>query len=215
MYLQKGLYSIPETVQERYLDQGNIINVKPRSGVLYGLTINELFEAINYIVQTPPSYQNQDIIGVPFYSLFLDLLNTSYGQTFFSNKEVNIYLKDVLDDYGRMLKSNKSLKYLTTADNGWLGPNGRKRINYDDFVCDTNLPHFGFDSWNSWFTRALRPNVRPVDPNPDVIVHNSEAFPLTSTPVPFYGVKETDEFWLKNGCYSLIEMFAASEYGLE
>ena len=36
------------------------------------------------ITRSPPRFSDADIIGVPFYGLVIDLLNTEYGRTFFA-----------------------------------------------------------------------------------------------------------------------------------
>ena len=50
----------------------------------------------------------------------------------------------------------------------------------EEFKCDPSQPHWGFTSWNDFFTREFRPDVRPVA-NPDnnkVIVNACESAPL-------------------------------------
>jgi len=49
-----------------------------------------------------------------------------------------------------------------------------------DFVCDPSKPHYGYTSWNNFFTRQLRPYARPVAYPDDnkVIVNPCEAAPL-------------------------------------
>lgn len=152
MYLQGGLDQIPELVFEFYQDEDeDLIYQKPRKGISYGLTWEELLNQFAVITKTPPKYSNEDIIGVPFYALVIDLLNTDFGRTFFALDEVNQYLKPIYDDYGKFLDSPESLKYLTTdPKEGWLSS---PRVKYSDFICDTSKPNYGFKSWHDWFDR--------------------------------------------------------------
>ena len=44
----------------------------------------------------------------------------------------------------------------------------------DDFVCDPSQPHYGFTSWDDFFTRQFRPNVRPVaSPDDNKVIVNA------------------------------------------
>ena len=77
---------------------------------------------LNNIAQSPPKFENRDIIGIPFYSIFIDLFNTRGGQFFFSDNEMNSYLKEIINDYAKLLKSPESLKYMNKEEGGWLSP---------------------------------------------------------------------------------------------
>ncbi len=57
------------------------------------------------MVQTPPKFWPSELCGIPVYSIFIDLLNTKLGQVLFARIDVNEYLRDILNDYGEMLKS--------------------------------------------------------------------------------------------------------------
>jgi len=67
--------------------------------------MEEFFIILNNIAQSPPKFENKDITGVPFYSLFIDLLNTYGGQNFLKDAQVNEHLKNITNDYANMLKS--------------------------------------------------------------------------------------------------------------
>jgi phosphatidylserine decarboxylase len=79
----------------------------------------------------------------------------------------------MLDDYGTMLKSEKSLKYFHSGEKGLMSKEILALVDYDDFDCDRTLPNYGFKSWNDWFTRSLRRGARPVADmdDPSIIVH--------------------------------------------
>jgi phosphatidylserine decarboxylase len=115
------------------------------------------------ICQTPPKFEEADIIGVPFLSLLKDLLNTEHGRFFFSIPEVNAHLKLIFDTYGEMLDSPISLKHMNGRENGWLSPAALKRVDYNDYICDPSAPHYGFKSWHDWFTREIKEEARPLN----------------------------------------------------
>lgn len=122
MYLQAGLDAIPETVEQFHDQEHGTVSAKPRPGVCHGYHWEQLLDTFASICQTPPRYENADIIGVPFYSMVLDLLDTEHGRFFFSIPEVNKYLKQIFDTYGEMLDSTKSLQHLNGEEGGWLCP---------------------------------------------------------------------------------------------
>jgi phosphatidylserine decarboxylase len=101
------------------------------------------------------------------------LIDTDFGKSLFSHPAVNKHLRNIFNDYGKMLHTKKSLMYVNSEGGGWLCKDALNYINYDEFVCDQSLPHFGFKSWNDWFTRSFKEGERPVDGKDDplVIVH--------------------------------------------
>ena len=78
-----------------------------------------------------------------------------------------------------MLETPASLKYMTEeAPHGWFNPLSSKYIDWDSYYIDREKPHWGFKSWNDFFTKPIRPEKRPLDPRKDSIVHSSDAHPL-------------------------------------
>lgn len=71
----------------------------PYGGVLHGKTPDDILYAMTSICQTPPKFENAEIAGLPFYSLFQDLLATRFGQLFFANTVTNYHLKQIFNDY--------------------------------------------------------------------------------------------------------------------
>ena len=70
----------------------------------------------------------------------------------------------------------------------------------------TDDPHWGFSSWNDFFTRRLRDGARPVaSPEDDDVI----AAACESTPFALRSdVQRRDRFWLKTQPYSLQDMLA-------
>ena len=75
----------------------------------------------------------------------------------------------MLNQWGVYLTSKESTYVLNDGPNGWFSEPALKDMggNFaETFVCDPNAPHYGFTSWDNFFTRQFQPNVRPVaDPN--------------------------------------------------
>lgn len=108
------------------------------------------------------------------------------------DKQTNDHLRDILNDYAEMLKSPKSLRYMNKQEDGWFSPDALKKVDYNDYICDPNHPNYGFENWNDWFTRALKPNAMPIDQDPDVIVNNSEHYPLADRQMPVRNIGYND-----------------------
>ena len=175
------------------------------------MSIDHVLDLFNVVAQSPPEFTHSQFSGVPFNALLIDLINTSFGKALFSLPEINEHLKNIFNDYGRMLKSKKSLSVLTGNANGWLSEKALQEVNYNDFICDPSDPegHYGFGSWNDWFTRKLKKGARPVDHEHDplVITNAAQHYPLTTVKLPYLNVQKTDKFWLKENRYSLYDMF--------
>ena len=213
----------------------------PEGGGLYGCTFEFLCEQLICIITTPPRCRYNSLDGVPFYTLFVDLLETKGGMGFFLSPVVNEHLKNIFGEYAAMLNSKESLKWVTDEPNGgWLYENQKPGqsndemvkpvqdwVDYSRFQCDTSKPHYGFKSWMDWFTRKIKPsrNKLPKDDNENMIVSSSDSFPLYYPIAPLpegrqgpdlgknprFNVKMDTPFWLKDNQYSLIDMFGGLE----
>ncbi len=83
---------------------------------------------------------------------------------------------------------------------------GAEAVGIEQYEHDPDDEHWGFSSWNDFFTRRFRDGERPVeDPDDDGVVVS----PCESTPYALArDVQHTDEFWLKSQPYSLQDMLA-------
>ena len=75
-----------------------------------------------------------------------------------------------------------------------------------DFVCDPSKPHYGYTSWDNFFTRQLHPNARPIAYPDDnkVIVNPCEAAPFRVES----NITKHDKFWIKGTPYNIKFMLA-------
>ena len=176
------------------------------------------------VIQSAPSYHiakdsdGQPIgeaIGAPF-CLFIDLLaNTSAAYDLFRLRKFNAALKDLLDAWGNYLQDPKqdSNAVLNTGEEGWFSPpaivNLERELRgrtFNETFCipNPNAENRGYVSWDSFFTRQLRPGARPVDfPENKTFIHSA----CESTVYRIaYNVNAHDQFWLKAQKYSLYDM---------
>ncbi len=70
------------------------------------------------------------------------------------------------------------------------------------FNCDPTDKHYGFKSWDDFFTRTFKDGVRPVAEGDDVIANACESAPLQVVT----NVAKSSSFWLKGQPYSLENM---------
>ncbi|OGM49260.1 phosphatidylserine decarboxylase family protein [Aspergillus bombycis] len=178
----------------------------------------QMLQVLNYIITRAPPYT--DILaGVPMIGVFQYAIPTISGYAVFMDPEVNAMLKKVLDAWAQFLSSPESASVLDTSSTGWfsdgsmrqlitMGNVGGTTYGFDElFVCDCHAPHYGFRSWDAFFTRQFRENVRPVaSPDDDAVIANAcESQPFTLA----RNVKARDSFWIKGQTYSLVDMFGA------
>ena len=107
------------------------------------------------------------------------------------------------------LKSKESCYVLNDhPKKGWFGRNAMKAMpNFaDEFKCNPSKPHYGFTSWDDFFTREFRAGVRKIAaPNNDKVIVNA----CESAPYKLYSnVQRRDKFWIKRQRYSLQHMLA-------
>lgn len=122
---------------------------------------------------------------------------------------MNAQLKKVLNAWARFLGSTDSAYVLKDHPHkGWFGADARKAMpDFErEFVCDPQAPHWGFRSWDDFFTRELRAGARPVAAPDDaaVIVNACESAPYRIA----RHVNYRDTFWIKSQPYSIVHMLA-------
>lgn len=125
-------------------------------------------------------------------------------------------LKKVLDAWGEFLKSPQSATVLDNSSTGWFGETGLKALTdaanvggtsyaFDQvYECDSSKKHYGFRSWDDFFTRSFREGMRPVAEPDDgnVIVSPCEAKTYKIT----RDVGNNDKFDVKGSQQSLNKM---------
>lgn len=132
-------------------------------------------------------------------------------------------LKKVLNAWGEFLQSPESAKdALGTDGRGWFSDTGVKELSLtanraagtdhkfeDMFQCDPSKPHYGFNSWDHFFTRLFKEGARPVaSPEDDNVIANA----CESKPFAYaHDIKLRDMFWIKGQPYSAKDMLAHDE----
>jgi phosphatidylserine decarboxylase len=154
-----------------------------------------------------PEFEDTGYVIFPVNDALIGVMGTPAGASAFLDPRVNRHLKKILNEWAVFLSSADS-RYVLTDDPkfGWFGVNASKAMpNFTkDFQCDPKAPYYGFTSWDDFFTRELRPGVRPVAYTEDdsVIVNACESTPYKIA----IDIQLKDRFWIKEQPYSLFYM---------
>lgn len=171
-------------------------------------TVDKMLALFNAIMTKAPEWNDTGLVGFPINAILDWAMGTQAGFAAFLNDAVNAQFKKMLNEWGTFLRSADSTSVLNDSPTGWFGPAARKAMpNFaEEFVCEPTASHWGFTSWDDFFTRRFRPGRRPVasPDDPGVIVNACESAPYRLAP----GVAERDQFWLKGQPYSLAHMLA-------
>ncbi len=176
---------------------------------IYINSIDQMLYLINTAIDKAPVYDETDLVGFPINAIFNWTMGVPAGFTAFRNEKVNSILKKILDEYGSFLDSPASLSVLNDSPTGWKSKAAMEKLNMDQYQYDPNDAHWGFKSWNDFFTRKLKPGVRPIaDPNNNKVIVSacdSNVYNIQ------HNVKKVDWFWVKSQPYSLNDMLNNDE----
>jgi len=169
---------------------------------------HHMLQLINHVLTKAPEYNKDNYLAAfPMAAIFFREMGTLSGHAAFLNSTVNHHIKNILNTWFKFLQSPESC-YALTSD-GWFCTKAMEWMggNFEaDFICDPSKPHYGFTSWDDFFTRQLQPNARPVACPHDkkVIVNPCEAAPFRVQK----NVTKQDRFWLKGTPYNIKFMLA-------
>jgi phosphatidylserine decarboxylase len=174
-----------------------------------------MLELLNYILTTAPAFNESGMVGVPINAILDWPMGTRSGNAAFLNPKVNAMFKRLLDEWARFLSSSDSTTVLNDSKYGWFGSSALEAMRKasrgnsswkfeDEYICDPKAQHYGFNSWDDFFTRRFRDDIRPIqyENNDNIIVNACESAPYAVA----HHVKALDKFWLKGQPYSLNHM---------
>jgi phosphatidylserine decarboxylase len=169
----------------------------------------QMLKLLNTILTHAPEFDRTGLVGCPINTIFDWSMGTPAGLAAFLNERVNAQLKKVLNAWARFLSSADSAIVLNEHPHrGWLGADALEAMPgfTREFVCDPQQPHWGYRSWDDYFTREFRPDARPVaQPGDDrVVVNACESAPYRIA----RHVNYRDTFWIKSQPYSIGHMLA-------
>ena len=174
---------------------------------------HHMLQIINHVMTHAAGFDKTGLVGFPINAILDWPMGTPAGVTAFLNEKVNAQLKRILNEWAIFLGSSDSCATLNDHPRtGWFGKDALEAMPTmaEDFICDPELPHWGFKSWDDFFTRRFREGKRPVaSPDDDnVIVNACESAPYRLA----HKVKWRDKFWIKSQPYSLEHMLAGDPW---
>ncbi|HWM92277.1 MAG TPA: phosphatidylserine decarboxylase family protein [Thermoanaerobaculia bacterium] len=175
--------------------------------------IPELLAALELIITTAPEYcwNPAHQVFFPVSTLFTYMMMTPAGEAAFRNPAFNGALRAILKQWCVFLDSPESRYVLDTSEDGWLSqPASEQNKLYEFVIPDPVAPHGGFPSFNAYFHRQIKPELRPIaaPDDPKVIVSANDGTVVTFV----RDVQPLANFWLKGQPYSLVNMLNGSEY---
>ena len=132
-------------------------------------------------------------------------MGTDAGFRMFVEPKVNRHVKAMFDVWALYLQSEDSCSVLTTDDDGWFGPAGSVAMPdfANTYICNPCMSHYGFTSWDDFFTRQFQDGKREVQCKK----FDSIVSPCESTVYRIAtNVKAKARFWVKGQTYSLDHM---------
>lgn len=194
------------------LDDKTKEEIKGDGDVLWIEDFDSLFEILNEIITTSPSFNKTEMVGTPMNGLLAVAMATEAGLALFHDATFNLQFKKVLDAWNTFLKSSASLDKLDINDpekeGSWISRAAWEAGVWDQMECDDTAPGYGYDSWNAFFIRKFVPGARPFqgDPRLDIDIG------CETTPWQYENdVKFKTGFWIKDVNYSLLDLFAGQQ----
>lgn len=171
-------------------------------------SVDQLLRLIDEVLTMAPEFGDQSVT-LPLAAILDWTTGTDAGFAFYRDARVNAMLKKVLTVWCDFLSSPDSLYVLNDSESGWTSEAAQRAIGIEQYRHDPADPHWGFTSWNDFFTRRFREDARPVsEPDDDSVIVSA----CESTPYAIKThVQRHDRFWLKSQPYSLEDMLANDE----
>ncbi len=165
----------------------------------------QMLRLLDAVMTMAPEFGDQ-AVTLPMNAILDWTMGTPSGFAFYRDPRVNDALKAILQAWGEYLSSPASLTALNPSPTGWTSPAAARAIGIGQYQHDPTDPHWGFSSWNDFFTRHFRDGQRPVAaPDDDSVIVNA----CESTPYALRtAVQRRDTFWVKEQPYSLHELLA-------
>ncbi|KAG6916578.1 hypothetical protein DXG01_006227 [Tephrocybe rancida] len=174
------------------------------------MTMLRLFNSI--LTEAPVFTSKHASLAFPINAILSWPMGTPAGKAVFYLPSVNEHFRNLLNERGNFLSSPASAHVLNHGPGGWLSEEALQAMGgfTDDFIHEPTKPHWGFKSWDDFFTRRFKDGVRPV-PSPHdsrIVVSPCESGVYNVA----HNVHEHDLFWLKENAYSLVDMLANHEF---
>lgn len=176
-------------------------------------SVEMLLDAINYVTHTAPIFRDTESISwqFPLSAVMNFAMMTDAGKLLMRMPQFNDAMNDIMAAWCVYLDSPESCYVLNEDQYGWLSPPALKynEVLTDYVVPDRDAPHWGWKSYNDFFHRMVKSEMRPVDAPDDNSVINSPNDGVAWALENF--AQRDDAFWLKSQVYSLGNLLNQNE----
>ncbi|WP_299730504.1 phosphatidylserine decarboxylase family protein [uncultured Endozoicomonas sp.] len=174
---------------------------------------DSFFQTLNEIITTTPSFSEAIMVSCPLNAFLAIAMGTKSGLILFHDETFNQQIKKVLDTWNAYLDSEASLDKLDIdnpeKEGSWISKAAWKAGVWDQIEHNKNLPGYGYNSWNSFFTRRFIPDARPFQGEPD----NDINIGCETTPWLYKNNLEMEsQFSIKATNYSLLDLFGGQAH---
>ncbi len=171
-------------------------------------SVDHLLALMNGVMDLAPEYGEENVT-LPMGAVLDWTMGTPAGFAAYRDSRINVALKAILHEWCEFLNTPASLYVLNDSPQGWKSEKARHDVDMTLYQHDPDDEHWGFGSWNDFFTRRFLDGKRPVDsPDDDTVIVSA----CESTPFALKSdVKLRDTFWLKGQPYSLQDMLDNDE----
>lgn len=166
-----------------------------------------MLQCFDRFIGEAPRWDRDFLVFLPFTAILQIPMSMSNGSTILYSRIVNEHFRNVFSEWSKYLSSSASASVLTTDKDGWLGEGAME--NMPDFQtlfeCDPTKDHWGFNSWDHFFTRTLRNGARSIEgPEGGTFITSACESRVLRWKSNAAG---RDRFWLKDSQpYSLVHM---------
>lgn len=171
--------------------------------------VEQLLDLLNEVLTVAPDFNKTALVGTPFSAILIWTMGTPAGFAAYRYQAINLMFKKLLGAWQEFLNSDKSLYVINDSAHGWKSTAAQKQLRMKDYQYKPEEIHWGFNSWNDFFTRKLIKGARPIqDPeNNKIIVSacDSTVYKIS------HNVEKYSQFWIKSQPYSLNDMLANDE----
>lgn len=172
-------------------------------------SVDQMLRLINEVLTTAPEFSEGGMVTTPLTAILDWTMGTEAGFAAHRDPRIVAMFRKVLDAWCVFLTSADSLYVLNDSPSGWMSEKAQQAVGMKDYQHDPLAEHWGFTSWNDFFSRRLTSTSRPVaEPENDKVIVSA----CESTPYKISSdVQRQSRFWVKNQPYSLDDLLARDE----
>jgi phosphatidylserine decarboxylase len=133
-------------------------------------TVGQLLRLVNEVLTMAPEFGGE-MVATPLGAILDWTMGTPAGFAAFRDPRVNAMVKKILNAWCEFLSSGDSLYVLNDSPSGWKSAEAQRAVGMEQYEHEPQDEHWGFASWNDFFTRRFKDGERPVaSPGDDKVI---------------------------------------------